>query len=87
MRILMVRLSALGDLVHAIPVVAALRRGFPSAEIDWLLDDRYKELVDLVSVVDKRFTLARSGFDAWSSVWRVWRYPDHWLGPPHLHRR
>ena len=71
MRILMVRLSALGDLVHAIPVVAALRRGFPNAEIDWLFDDRYKELVDLVSVVDNRFTLARSGFAAWRSVWRV----------------
>ena len=73
MRILVVRLSALGDLVHAMPAVAALRRSFPSAEIDWLLDDRYKELVDLVSVVDNRFTLARSGFDAWSSVWRVAR--------------
>ena len=69
----MVRLSALGDLVHAIPVVAALRRGFPNAEIDWLFDDRYKELVDLVSVVDNRFTLARSGFAAWRSVWRVGR--------------
>jgi ADP-heptose:LPS heptosyltransferase len=35
-RILIVRLGALGDIVHAIPVAAALRRAFPAARIDWL---------------------------------------------------
>ena len=29
MRILIVRLSALGDIVHALPVLAALRRAHP----------------------------------------------------------
>ena len=36
-RILIVKLGALGDVVHAIPVAAALRRAFPSARIDWLV--------------------------------------------------
>ncbi len=51
LRILIVRLSALGDLVHTLPVVASLKRAFPDAQIDWLVDDRFQELVELVPVV------------------------------------
>ena len=53
MRLLVVRLTSLGDVVHAIPAVAALRRAFPSARIDWLVGDRCRELVELVPVVDR----------------------------------
>jgi lipopolysaccharide heptosyltransferase I len=50
--ILIVRLGALGDLVHALPAVAALRAEWPDARIDWLVDRRYAALLDLVSLVD-----------------------------------
>ena len=33
-RILIVRMSALGDIVHALPVLAALRRAWPAARVD-----------------------------------------------------
>ena len=52
MRLLVVRLTSLGDVVHAIPAVAALRRAFPAARIDWLVGARCRELVELVPVVD-----------------------------------
>jgi lipopolysaccharide heptosyltransferase I len=51
--ILIVRLGALGDLVHALPAVAALRAGWPDARIDWLVDRRYAALLELVPVVDR----------------------------------
>jgi lipopolysaccharide heptosyltransferase I len=54
---LIVRLGALGDVVHAIPVAAALRRAFPSSRIDWLVGSRHRELLDLVPVVDRRLVL------------------------------
>ena len=60
MRILVVRLSSLGDVVHAVPAVAGLRRTFPDARIDWLVDDRYRELVDLVAAVDRRIGVPRT---------------------------
>ena len=73
MRILVVRLSALGDLVHTLPLVAALRRSLPDAEIDWLVDERFSELVNLVPVVDRTVALPRSGVRAWTEAWRVCR--------------
>lgn len=51
---LIVRLGALGDVVHAIPFAAALRREFPHARVDWMVEPRHADLLDLVSVVDRR---------------------------------
>ena len=55
--ILIVRLGALGDIVHALPVAAALRARFGDARIDWVVDERHRELLDLVPVVDRRIVL------------------------------
>jgi len=52
-RVLIVRLGALGDAVHAIPVAAALRRAYPKAEIHWLVSARHRELLDLVTCLDR----------------------------------
>ena len=56
-RILLVRLGALGDVVHAIPVAAALRRAFPSARIDWLVSGRHRAILDLVPIIDRRLVI------------------------------
>lgn len=59
-RFLIVRLSSLGDLVHTIPAAAALRSSFPAARIDWVVDDRWSEVIDLVVGVDHIVRLKRS---------------------------
>jgi lipopolysaccharide heptosyltransferase I len=46
-RLLVVRLGSLGDIVHALPAVAALRDTFPQARIDWLVEGRWAELLEL----------------------------------------
>jgi heptosyltransferase I len=53
-RVLIVRLGALGDIVHAIPVAAAIRRVWSSARIDWLVSAKQREILDLVPVIDRR---------------------------------
>ena len=53
-RFLIVRLGSLGDVVHAIPTAAALRAHFPDARIDWAVDPRYLEVLDLVRGLDGR---------------------------------
>jgi lipopolysaccharide heptosyltransferase I len=72
-RFLLVRLGALGDIVHAIPVAAALRRRFPSARIDWLVSAKHREILDLVPVVDRRLVVndrggARSGMSLVAAI-------------------
>jgi lipopolysaccharide heptosyltransferase I len=56
-RFLIVRLGALGDIVHAIPVAAAIRRSFPAARIDWLVSAKHREILDLVPVIDRRLVI------------------------------
>ena len=47
-------MSALGDIVHALPVLAALRDAYPDAEIDWLADYRYAGVLDFVEGLNRR---------------------------------
>ena len=39
MRVLIVRTSALGDVIHALPVLTALRRNLPEAKIGWVVEE------------------------------------------------
>ena len=45
-RILIVKLSAMGDVVHALPAATFLRRAAPKAEIHWAVDTRFAELLE-----------------------------------------
>lgn len=54
MRILIVRMSALGDIVHALPVLAAIRDARPDAEVDWLADRKYAGILDFVEGIAQR---------------------------------
>jgi 3-deoxy-D-manno-octulosonic-acid transferase/heptosyltransferase-1 len=44
-KILLIKLSAVGDVVHTIPVLNKLRRRYPSARIDWLATPAIAELL------------------------------------------
>jgi len=44
-KLLILRLGSMGDIVHALPGVAALRRAFPSATIGWAVEQRWSELL------------------------------------------
>ena len=67
-RILIVRLGSLGDIVHTLPLAAALRRGFPSARIDWVVDERHHEFLDLVSVINRCIVWRTRSVSAWRSI-------------------
>lgn len=47
-RVLVVRMGALGDIVHALPVLAAIRAQRPDVAVDWLVDARYAGVLRLV---------------------------------------
>src|SRR5438067_8182196 len=52
MRILIVRLSAMGDIIHAMPAVAGLRAQFPDSRIDWAIEERWSPLLTSREISD-----------------------------------
>jgi heptosyltransferase I len=66
-RILLVKFSALGDVVHTIPVVHKLRRRYPAAEIDWLVRPAFADLLAGHSAVNNVVAFPRQG---WGTPWR-----------------
>ncbi len=55
-RFLVVRTSSMGDIIHTLPAAACLRDSFPGAQIDWLVDRKWRELLhgnaDLNNVIE-----------------------------------
>jgi heptosyltransferase-1 len=44
-RILIVRLGALGDIIHALPAATAIRNALPDAVLGWMVEERWSELL------------------------------------------
>lgn len=70
MKILVIRLSSLGDILHLFPAISDLRRHFPEAKIDWLVEPAFAEAAGWHSAVDKVVTVALRGH---KKTW--WKIP------------
>ncbi len=69
-RVLIVKPSALGDVVTAMPVLRALKRTFPGVHVSWMLADSCAPLVAHDSDLDKVVRFDRKGLGKW------WRSPS-----------
>lgn len=58
-KILITRLSAIGDVIHALPTAYALRRKYPNAQIDWLVEIKAAPIVNLNPYLDNVIILPR----------------------------
>ena len=75
-RILFVKLSSLGDVVHNLPAVSDLRQSRPGAHVAWAVEEAYAGLVSLHPGVDEVIPVAmrrlrRAPFDR--KAWGDWR--------------
>lgn len=52
MRILIVKLSSIGDVVHALPAAAAIRKAFPDARISWAVEKSAAVMLEDSPVID-----------------------------------
>src|SRR5215510_13681408 len=72
-RLLVVRLGSLGDLVHTLPAVSAMRRTWPSLEIDWLVDAVHRDFLELIPIITRIVPLEDRTLRAWLRVRRTLR--------------
>src|SRR5947209_1998348 len=70
-RIALIKPSALGDIVHALPVLTALRRRFPAAHLAWVVNRSYEPLLKGHPDLDETIPFERGGRRGW---WSVLRY-------------
>lgn len=70
MKILVVRLSSLGDILHLFPAISDLRSRFPDAEIQWLVEPAFAEVAGWHSAVNKVITVP---LRAHKKIW--WKIP------------
>ena len=59
-RVLVVRLGAMGDILHTLPAAAFLKRSCPDWELTWLVEPRWRPLLDGNPALDRVLPLQRS---------------------------
>jgi heptosyltransferase I len=63
MRILIVKTSSMGDVIHALPAITDIRRHLPDAQINWLVETPFHQIVKLHPAVSNVIAIS----------WRKWR--------------
>ena len=66
-RVALIKPSALGDVIHALPVLGALRHKFPDAHIAWVVNRSYQPLIDGHPALNETIAFDRG---ALKSGWR-----------------
>jgi heptosyltransferase-1 len=74
-RILVVRLGAMGDILHAMPAVDRLRQALPNAEITWVLEPRWMPLLAGTGLANHLLPLDRRDL---LSIWIAARWLRKW---------
>ncbi len=77
MNILIVKTSAIGDVIHTLPALNALRRKYPEARIDWLVEEAAADLVIGHAALD---TVLVSRRKAWARDLKQGRAGAAWRG-------
>lgn len=79
-RILIIRLSSLGDILHTVPAFRSLRSAFPDAAIDWLVEERAKFVLSVIPGISSILVIDTKAlrktpwrFAAWKRNWQVVR--------------
>ena len=72
-RILIVRLSAIGDVIHGMPLACSLRARFPNAFLAWVVQQRGAELLAGHEALDELIVLPRGFLKSPATLWRLRR--------------
>jgi len=72
-RILIIKPSALGDVVHGLPFLNALRARFPAAEIHWLVFRSFEPLLRDLPMISKLWVIDKAAWMRFSNLRESWK--------------
>lgn len=70
-RVLVVRLGAMGDILHALPAVESLKRSFPQLAIDWVAKPRWMPLLEGNAALRRLVPFDREQGSVWQAARRL----------------
>jgi lipopolysaccharide heptosyltransferase I len=68
MNILVIKPSSLGDVIHALPFLSAVKSSFPSAQIDWVIGKSFRGLLEGNSLIEDLIVIDK---DSWKRISRL----------------
>jgi lipopolysaccharide heptosyltransferase I len=71
LRILVIRLSSMGDVIHTLPAAASLKHSFPDSRLTWLVRPRWAPLLEGNPYVDEVVPVERSVGASWAEARRL----------------
>jgi len=74
LKILIIKPSALGDVVQALPVLTGLKRRWPAAQIDWIVNDSLKEILEGHPCLRQVILYPRKRWTTPARVPEMWRW-------------
>ncbi len=74
MKILIIKPSALGDIVQALPVLTGLKRRWPAAQIDWIVNDSLKEILEGHPCLRQVILYPRKRWTTPARIPEMWRW-------------
>ncbi len=72
-RILVVRLGAMGDILHTLPAVASLKTGHPGSRLTWAVETKWAPLIEANPFVDRVVPVRRESAASLFETWRELR--------------
>ena len=72
-RMLIVRLGALGDIIHSLPAVASLKHSFPGSVLTWVVEPQWAPLLEANPFIDRIVLLRRGNPRGLLETWRELR--------------
>src|SRR3989337_4435726 len=62
MKILIIKLSSIGDVIHTLPCLYALRSAYPSAKIDWIVEEEASNILVSHPLLNEVFVIKKRGW-------------------------
>lgn len=66
--------GSLGDIVHALPCLAAIRNYWPQIRTTWVVDPRWSPLLENNPAIDERLLFQREDFRGVGGIWQGWQW-------------